>query len=618
MATFGTSVRFASELDASPASGASGLPSIGESQSGTARAAGRIEENTNAQSLIRERFLDALAQLETNTVVRRVDLDEEPEETEEDDWEGGPVLPEAPAKPQLEGNGDARLPVVGVIDGGVAGEYTTKHVVGAAGIIAPADRDVHGAKHGTEIASVIAQGHLYNAHFLSETERCDVYDLDLITPRRTWALYYASTDDFFATLQDEVRRAKETLGVRVFNMSYSLRQPPGRRSYSIAARHLDRIALQEDVIFVLPISNLATSEIRDAWPASKHDHAAYLPADTSPTGVPAPADSITNLTVAAVNPPELVYEFPYAPTRYTRRGAPVPSTIKPDIAAIGGAYPTAEGTGLVAMNPWGNLGEVHGTSYAAPIAARTLAALDQAIVGGVSRETLIGLMVHFAARPPRVFDSREASAAAQRYVGHGVHSSAGEMLDGAASALSFVISDTIRPRQRIEFPVTWPAALTNAHGASAGKITLTLVYRPVIDTRHGDEQVRVNLEAAFQQASPDGRFKKHTDATHSFFTGVERPAEHERITEYGKWHPLKTYERLIPNGVGGSPDWRVTVEAQARAGESIPEEGVPFALIITIADQHGEGAVFNEMRADLTAIGAQLSDLRTAVRVSVR
>lgn len=88
-------------MDASPASGASGLPSIGESQSGTARAAGRIEENTNAQSLIRERFLDALAQLETNTVVRRVDLDEEPEETEEDDWEGGPVLPEAPAKPQL-------------------------------------------------------------------------------------------------------------------------------------------------------------------------------------------------------------------------------------------------------------------------------------------------------------------------------------------------------------------------------------------------------------------------------------------------------------------------------------------------------------------------------------
>ena len=55
-----------------------------------------------------------------------------------------------------------------------------------------------------------------------------------------------------------------------------------------------------------------------------------------------------------------------------------------------------------------------------------------------------------------------------------------------------------------------------------------------------------------------------------------------------------------------------------RAGEVMPEEGVPFTAIVTISDPDDEQPVFNDMRQSLQALGTQITDIRTAARITPR
>src|SRR3546814_9304870 len=57
------------------------------------------------------------------------------------------------------------------------------------------------------------------------------------------------------------------------------------------------------------------------------------------------------------------------------------------------------GHGLFSILPDGSVVDGCGTGYAAPLVAKTAAVLDHAIEGAVSRETLIGLLVHHAELP---------------------------------------------------------------------------------------------------------------------------------------------------------------------------------------------------------------------------
>ena len=60
-----------------------------------------------------------------------------------------------------------------------------------------------------------------------------------------------------------------------------------------------------------------------------------------------------------------------------------------------------------------------GTSYASPLAAKTAAVLDHAIEGEVSRETLIGLLVHHAEMPVPL-QAKALAPIARHMVGFGM------------------------------------------------------------------------------------------------------------------------------------------------------------------------------------------------------
>lgn len=80
----------------------------------------------------------------------------------------------------------------------------------------------------------------------------------------------------------------------------------------------------------------------------------------------------------------------------------------------------------------------------------------------------------------------------------------------------------------------------------------------------------------------------------------------------------KKRQRITKSGVGDSSQWRLVVDAITRAGEVIPEDGIPFSVILTIEDVEKTAPVFNELRRALQSSGATISDIQTALTVRAR
>lgn len=98
------------------------------------------------------------------------------------------------------------------------------------------------------------------------------------------------------------------------------------------------------------------------------------------------------------------------------------------------------------------------------------------------------------------------------------------------------------------------------------------------------------------------------------------PKIYERhLIEHGhKWWPIKRLEQTIPRGQGNSSQWRLVVDSLCRTDVEFPDEGVPFAVILSLDDPTGRAPVFNELRQTLRNSGVRIADIRTAVRVAPR
>ena len=293
--------------------------------------------------------------------------------------------------------------------------------------------------------------------------------------------------------------------------------------------------------------------------------------------------------------------------------------VKPDLAHVGGSGSPADplGHALFSLKPDGSITDGCGTSYAAPIAARTAAALDHAIEGDVSRETLIGLLVHNA-QIPEILRNKALTGVARHLVGFGVPPSAHEILQTDDHEITLVFASRIRVDQQIAFRFAWPASLIDAAGRCRGSAKLTLVSTPPLDPRFGTEFVRVNVEAALQQLQEDGRWQGRLDSI--YLPGqTEHPVQESALVQHGlKWSPVKMYAKTMKIGVGTLSTWRLSVNYLTRAGETMPEEGVPFTAILTISDPKGQQPVFTDLRQTLTALGVQIADIRTAARITPR
>lgn len=510
-------------------------------------------------------------------------------------------------------------PRLGIIDGGI-GPALSDWVIDRWDVLADEDADL---SHGTFIGGLAALGSSLNGpEICAEPDGAELVDVAVFPNERkagVFSSYYPEgLPQFFDEMETAIADARARHGVRVFNMSLNVLQPAVPDRYSQHAARLDHIAESNNAVVFISAGNIQPQDLRAEWPADAAAALAGL-ANSRNDGLLTPAESARNVTVAALNPPGVDGCLPFAPTRFSRRGPGLRAGVKPDLAHVGGSgspHPTL-GHGLFSVLPDGSVIDGCGTSYASPLVAKTAAVLDHAIEGEISRETLIALLVHHAELPVPL-QSKAFAPIARDMVGFGMPPSADRILETGDHAITLVFASRIARGQQINFRFPWPASMVGPGGKCRGRAKLTLVSTPPLDARFGSEFVRVNINATLQQDQGNDRWKGQLEPLY-LPSRREGPAVEAELIEHDlKWSPVKVHAKTFPLGVGPSSNWRLFVEYLTRAGEVMPEEGVPFTAILTISDPEADKPVFNDMRQNLQALGTQIADIRTAARITPR
>lgn len=450
-----------------------------------------------------------------------------------------------------------------------------------------------------------------------EIDGCKIIDLDILPRPDKYTSYYSKPLEFFNELEGAVQELTARTGVRIFNFSLNIEEHATTTGYSLPAQLLDKIAEENDIIFVISAGNTKPHEVRREWPSDNFEALKILASSRNDT-IKKPAESCRNISVSALNPPHVDGIIPYALSNYSCRGPGLRVGLKPDLAHVGGCGTTHAllGHGLLSLDTTGKIVDGCGTSYAAPNVAKTLASLDHAIEGIVSRETLIALGIHHAVLPDALNDKNLRNIT-KHLVGFGIPNGSEEVLNGDPSAITLVFANRAIQGHKMSFKFSWPSSLVK-DGKCFGHAKLTIVSTPRFDYRYGSEFVRINIDAALRQQQKNGKYLGRLNAIYTPDDGDGSLFEKDQIEHSFKWSPVKVYEKTFPKGVGPTTDWSLDVEYLARDGVSLPKGGVPFTAILTISDPKNEKPVFNDMRQMLQSLGVNAVDIKTAARVVPR
>lgn len=509
-------------------------------------------------------------------------------------------------------------PKVGIIDGGLGGHLTDWRLGGHT-IVAPEHQD---PAHGSFIAGLLVGGQSLNgAAVCGEVDGCEVFDIGILPDpdQRVFEAYYPNgVVDFLTELDNGVETARREHGIRIFNMSLNLLDPVQGDGYGVVASLIDEIADKHDVMFVISAGNLKPADCRIEWPADAQAAIQHLASRTVAETLLQPAESSRSIAVGALNPPGCHDRVAGVPTAYTRRGPGLRVGVKPDVGHFGGCLPDSRTpSGLRSWVDENTVVNGHGTSYASPLIAKTLAALDARITSPLSREMLAGLLIH-GCEIPQALQDPTLREVARQFAGFGMPGCCEDMLQTPDHAITLVFSDVLHRNRNLEFEFAWPKSLVNRQtGACRGDVRMTLVYRPMLNRDFGTEFVRVNVDARLQQEHK-GKFANRVEQAFLPDDSEGGHFEHELIEHGLKWWPIKVYRGHFKKRKGESSNWRLLVKSLVRSDEAYPSTGVPFAVVLTIADIDESAPVFNDLRLYLTSRNVQMADIRSTTQVRVQ
>lgn len=504
-------------------------------------------------------------------------------------------------------------PKICVVDGGVSNALS-EWIEYSENYISPIHRD---DTHGTFISGLTIFGKAMNGDIICpEKDGCKIIDLDLY-PSTNFTDYYKDVLTFFEVLGECVQDVVSRTGVRVFNFSLNIEEHASAKGYSWAAQILDKIAEDNDVIFIISAGNIHNHYRRREWPADQVEALKVLVSSNNDT-IKNPAESSRNISVSALNPPHITGVVPFALSNYSCRGPGLKIGLKPDLAHIGGSgtFDNTFGHGLLSIDTSGKIVSSCGTSYAAPNVSKTIASLENAIEGVVSRETLIALCIHNAYLPDHL-NNKILKSISKHLVGFGIPQGSEEILNGNPNAITLVFANRIIKGHLMRFKFSWPSSLVK-NGKCIGHAKLTIVSSPPFNYTYGAEFIRINVDAALRQQKLDGRYQGRLKP---IYTPEEKDLsqnEKDQIEHGFKWSPVKVYENNFPQGVGPTTEWTLDVEYLERDGAVLPKDGVPFTAILTISDPNGKEPVFNDMRQILYSLGVKAVDIKTAARIVPR
>ncbi len=505
-------------------------------------------------------------------------------------------------------------PIIGVADSGISA-VLNDWVVSRLGIQEEEYRD---ESHGTFISGLYITGKLLNSNFIKEKDGNRLVEI-CVLPKDKWSyfqVYPKGVEDFLIKLRSSVSEAVAKTGVRIIGLSLNIPDMRMDFMYSKFAMELDDIAMSQNVLFVISAGNLMTP------------HQEWIPGDTDANIaeftsrnddiVYQPAESIRNMSVGALNPPDNL-----GLTCYTCKGKGLATGTKPDMVHVGGFGCDVDGVGkgLYSINNTGQIVSWSGTSFSAPMIAKTLAALDYQIEGDTPRETLMALVIH-SGRIPGPFTNKKYKPYLKDWIGFGMPNDSDSILNGTEHSISLVFHNSIMKGQVLSFPFSWPASLVK-EGKCMGRVKLTVVCTPQLAYKYGEEFVREDVRVSLCQMKANG--KKHASILEPIYNAdkniVKKIAvdeEDQRDSLY-KWNPVKVYEKEFVKGEAVDTNlWKLEARYADREEVTQAVPGLVFTIILTIEDSEQKAPIYNEMRQALTSAGVTVSDIQTAVRVMPR
>ncbi|EJL6313798.1 S8 family peptidase [Vibrio cholerae] len=505
-------------------------------------------------------------------------------------------------------------PKVGLIDSGTANSSIAQWKIGESKGFGEMDCD---PDHGSQVASLLVGAKALNPHIDHlEDDGCLIYDIwtPIHSEKNSFFEYFDGYGEFFDWLDIEVKEAKRN-GIRIFNFSINLRELVRDDNYSYAAAQIDRISQKHDVIFVISAGNLEPIDFRAKWPSQ-------LAIASDIDRLQQPAEAISAITVGALNPPGSKEHIHCTPTVYSRRGPGVAMGVKPDVVHYGGFYQNLSIPGLMSLNSDGQIVSEGGTSFSAPLVAKTLATIENRLNKAVSRNALIALLIHHSNNPDVTNNKSIESSIRRRFVGFGLPCKAQDMLVTDDYAITIMFEGNIKKGEVAEFKFQWPESLTTDDGKCKGGATLTLVYDPIIKAKFGAEYCRVNVDAALQQEKLENNkwvYRKNCDSIWKTKVGNDSYYEKSQIEHGLKWWPVKKYRKEMPQGVGKSSNWRLQVTSTERESGDFPAGGINFCAIITIEDINKESSkVFDELNQTLRATGVDIRSINVSTNIEVK
>lgn len=201
--------------------------------------------------------------------------------------------------PEIDSKTD--YPKLCIVDGGVSDIYG-EWIEDQWGLLSSSDKD---EAHGTFIAGLAIVGKTLNGHAVcKESDGCKVIDLDILPKDGQFGTYFPQILDFFNELDIAVQELKARTGVRIFNFSLNIEEHASTTGYSVAAQFLDKIAEDNDVVFVISAGNTHPLDVRKEWSPDPVEVLKTLAASRNDT-IKQPAESCRNVSVSALNPPNI-------------------------------------------------------------------------------------------------------------------------------------------------------------------------------------------------------------------------------------------------------------------------------------------------------------------------
>jgi hypothetical protein len=499
------------------------------------------------------------------------------------------------------------FPIVGVVDSGVTKKIPVLEpwVYRRERFVAAAEENTY---HGTFVAGLLVWGHVLNAnHPEIGPHPCRILDIQVMpNADPTYGQVGSVTES--ELLQDlEQALLKYSNEVKVWNLSLGSDEVCSLDRFSDFAVQLDNLQDRFGVTFVIAAGNYNTPPLL-AYPRDAHGASAGR--------ITSPADSVLGVAVGAIS--QLNH-----PTTGTKRGEPSPFSrngpgpnyiIKPDLVHFGGniGRDLSHSLGITSLNDGPGVAEDVGTSFATPLVARQLASIHHRITPMPTATLARAILTHNAVdirTQERVTDTDD------HYLGFGTPLDIEHALECDPWKMTLVFEEVMRPGFFLEwdnFP--YPESLTDGN-RYRGEIWMTLAYRPARNSSFGSEYCETHVDAHF------GVYRDGADGED--FHGLV-PVEHPnkgllyesfQVQALRKWAPVRTYHRLIPNGVSGKR-WRLCVELLCRHGvEGTTASNQSFALLLTICDPEKRAPVYDEM---VRKLRTRFQTLNLALRPSVR